>query len=457
MEKFDVVILGAGISGLMCARELLAKGLKVCVLEARSRVGGRMLTARIPSSERLAHPPELGAEFIHGAPGSLLEVLREQNISFIDVKDGHLFLKNRQLVEKKKFWEDMESLTRKLNPQLKPDRSVAEFLAKRGKSVSPDVRRLFKAYVEGFQAADLNVMGERTLGVNEQAEEESLGGVELFRPVGGYSQLISGLLESTPELKNVVRLSSVVDTVRWSQGLVETRFRAGRRQQFVQSRIVVCTLPVGVLKASEQANTRSASVHWEPEVPGLQAALSELHMGHVQRLTLSFKSRFWESRSDKPISFLHAGPEEYYPTWWTQSPVRSSLLIAWQGGPKAQELGALSVDERVAKALTTLGKLTGRTLKFLMAELEGSYVHDWSHDPYSLGAYSYTGVQKGNSIAKLRKPIRDTILFAGEATAEGTAQGTVHGALESGLRAGRQALQILGPSKRVRLKADVSN
>ncbi|HXM70476.1 MAG TPA: FAD-dependent oxidoreductase, partial [Thermoanaerobaculia bacterium] len=48
MEQADVVVVGAGVAGLAAARELRRRGLTVVVLEARDRIGGRVLTVRDP-------------------------------------------------------------------------------------------------------------------------------------------------------------------------------------------------------------------------------------------------------------------------------------------------------------------------------------------------------------------------------------------------------------------------
>ena len=59
----DVVVIGAGAAGLAAARALTERGVCVTVLEARNRIGGRVLTQR---DRRSALPIELGAEFLHG-------------------------------------------------------------------------------------------------------------------------------------------------------------------------------------------------------------------------------------------------------------------------------------------------------------------------------------------------------------------------------------------------------
>jgi len=58
----DVLILGAGMAGLTAARALAERGIRVCVLEVRPRVGGRILSQKVEGGGTV----ELGAEFVHG-------------------------------------------------------------------------------------------------------------------------------------------------------------------------------------------------------------------------------------------------------------------------------------------------------------------------------------------------------------------------------------------------------
>lgn len=70
MERWDVVVVGAGAAGLACAKALAAAGFRVVVLDARSRIGGRIHTLRTG-----AGPIELGAQVIHPTAGSALDLL----------------------------------------------------------------------------------------------------------------------------------------------------------------------------------------------------------------------------------------------------------------------------------------------------------------------------------------------------------------------------------------------
>ena len=67
-----------------------------------------------------------------------------------------------------------------------------------------------------------------------------------------------------------------------------------------------------------------------------------------------------------------------------------------------------------------------------------SWLHNWERDPFSRGAYSYMAVGGNESPAKLARPIKRTIYFAGEASEYEGACATVHGALRTGLRAARE-------------------
>src|SRR5881409_109676 len=72
-KSHDVVVIGAGMSGLSAARDLARAGLDVRVLEARDRVGGRIHTLHEPSP----HGLEIGAQMIHGSRAPTWELIRE--------------------------------------------------------------------------------------------------------------------------------------------------------------------------------------------------------------------------------------------------------------------------------------------------------------------------------------------------------------------------------------------
>ena len=72
--------------------------------------------------------------------------------------------------------------------------------------------------------------------------------------------------------------------------------------------------------------------------------------------------------------------------------------------------------------------------------IEDSYFHDWTHDRFSLGAYSYVGVGGTDALKQLTRPVESTLFFAGEAT-DSENSGTVEGAIASGYRAAKQCVK----------------
>jgi len=89
--SWDVVIIGAGVSGLSAASELRKSGLSILVLEARDHIGGRAWTRHEPG---LSAPIELGAEFIHGRVSETFELLHEVGKAALDTSGAHWTLRD---------------------------------------------------------------------------------------------------------------------------------------------------------------------------------------------------------------------------------------------------------------------------------------------------------------------------------------------------------------------------
>src|ERR1041384_3111645 len=104
MEEADILIIGAGASGLAAARELSAAGRHVIVLEARERIGGRINT------HFDTWPIELGAEFVHGKPPETLTIAERARLKLQTVPNRHSHMHDGVLTKSGEFWSKVEDV-----------------------------------------------------------------------------------------------------------------------------------------------------------------------------------------------------------------------------------------------------------------------------------------------------------------------------------------------------------
>src|SRR6185369_957417 len=109
---------GAGAAGLTAARDLATAGVKVILIEARERIGGRVHTHHNSS----IIPVELGAEFVHGRHPQLIQVIENSGTPLCDVTRNHWYFEDGVLNDSHDFWSKLTALMDLLNPE-GPDRS----------------------------------------------------------------------------------------------------------------------------------------------------------------------------------------------------------------------------------------------------------------------------------------------------------------------------------------------
>jgi len=432
--KVDVVVLGAGAAGLSASRALHAAGLDVIVLEARERLGGRVFTCRAHDT---AIPVELGAEFIHGRAPATHGVLREAGLASIDVEGCRVASNSRGTLRPlDDFWEQLDRVMRRLDRRTR-DRSFQQFLDTRpGGARLAGERALAKQWVEGFHAADSKRISARALAENgwpaDDLEERRLG-----RVIQGYDRLIDWL---AAPLTDRIHLSSVVARIQWKRGEVVASVRNadGKLRFAIEASAAVVAVPVGVLKA---AVGDPGAIEFVPSLHQKQSALDGLETGSVTRVTLRLRERVW-AENYPTLSFLHSTDEDF-PVWWTAYPVQQPVVTGWRGGPGARRLAQLPPGELEGRAIAALGRRLGMSRRRMQSVVEAVWTHDWEHDPFARGAYSYQLVGGDGTPAALARPLRRTLFFAGEATDTDGATGTVEGAIASGRRAAAQVLRTI--------------
>ena len=438
----DVLVIGAGAAGLAAARDLSAEGLSVRVLEARGRVGGRVHTLREP---RLPVPVELGAEFIHGEPRETWEIVERANLLACETSERHWQLRGGELITSGEFRSNVEAVFERLRSEGGRDRTFDEFLAEHCEDEQAcEAARL---YVEGFHAARSARAGTQGLLKAEEASDR-VNGERQSRVLSGYGRVLERLREEFEQGGGEVHLDAAATELRWRRGGVEISARTNGGGGVVHSaERAVVTLPLGLL----QERGGEGVVRFAPELPGKRDAARRLGVGHVARVTLRFRGRFWESfelpsgeggRSLSEMGFLHT-PEEAVPVWWTALPVRAPVLVGWAGGAAADGFTGKGSDFLVERALESLARVLGVARADVDGEFEAAYTHDWQEDPFSRGAYSYLPVGGVEAQKELARPVEGTLFFAGEATNTDGHNGTVHGAIATGRRAARELMESL--------------
>ena len=437
----SVLILGAGAAGLAAARDLAAVGVRVVIIEARDRIGGRIHTHNNSS----IIPVELGAEFVHGRHPQLLQVIEDSGSPLCDVTQRHWYFEDGVLSDSQDFWSKLTSLMDLLNPD-EADRSFQDFLDSiPDDEAAAQAKAVATRYVEGFHAAQLDRIGVHGLIKANEAEDE-VEGHHSFRILGGYHVVTDTLFEQARADGAVLHLNTSVKELRWGRNQVEAVCIADKRLQKFTGTHAVVTLPLGVLQAKYH---QRGAVRFVPELPrAKQAAIEGVAMGQAVRITLVFRERFWERlnlaghqhrENLKQLGFFHLH-EAPLPNWWTLLPIRVPMIVGWIGGPDAERFIGRGEEYVVEQALASLRLILGVSEERLRKLLLAAHTHDWGGDPFSRGAYAYLPVNGLEAQHALGRGINDTLFFAGEATSVGHI-GTVHGAIASGHRAAAEILQ----------------
>ena len=441
METFhpEVLIVGAGVAGLAAAAKLSQAGVRTLILEARDRIGGRVLTIHPPN---LGVAVELGAEFVHGKPPETFELIKEAKLNVGEV-EGEPFCSNQQTIGRCDFWGRIEKVLERMKKEASPQQSFDAFIHQlHDPDISDEDKNAACKYVRGFHAAHPEEISVQSLIEGMEAEEK-IDGDRSFRLPSGYDGLVNVLDRKRDRENSRVELNTPVTRIRWKAGKVEVEAVGahGHKQSFSAPHLL-STLPLGLLTAKPGDE---GVVIFDPPLSGKREAVAKLRVGHVIRVSMVFRRRFWaemkaEGRSLEKMSFLFSR-DETFPTWWTFLPTDAPLLTAWGPADAAERLSKLRDAEICEQAIQALARVFHLPLQRCREELVSAHTHNWQNDPCSRGAYSYVAVGGSDVQREFAAPLDKTLFFAGEATNFEGHHGTVHGAIATGYRAAEEILK----------------
>ncbi len=431
-----VIVAGAGLAGLAAARDLEADGAAVTVLEARNRVGGRVLTIR----DGFAHGQhaDAGADLIEKEQEHTLALARSLRLETVPIlRGGWEFYgpdhRGRRRISSapRTFLETARRLTSEVDDFRLANsrwdsaiaialarRSVADWLASgpRDPHLAAGLRGL-----RGFYLADPEDLSLLVL-VEQFAGDDVPGRGDMFRIRGGNDRLATATAKA---LRGEVILNAIVRRVRQDASGVRVTVdeRGGRRE--IEAEYCVLALPASTLR----------DVQFEPSLPDDQhRAIATLRYGHATRLMLQFARRFWRHGrrakgygTDLPIGAVWDGNEHQ------RGP--QGILTFLAGGRASDELQQILAregDRGAIERLTWLGQ---------PAPLIASHTIVWEHEEWSRGGYAYFDPQFNPTLrAWLPRPA-GRLFFAGEHTSDRW-QGYMNGAVESGKRAAAEIRRL---------------
>jgi monoamine oxidase len=386
LDEVDVIIVGAGLAGLVAARDLKRAGKRVVVLEARDRVGGRTLNQDIgdgkvveaggqwigPTQDRLAAlAAELGVATFptHGDGEHLIEFGGEQRRYTGSIPK----LAPHGLADFAQAAFRLDRMARKVAPGAPWEARRAE--AWDGMTFRTWMRRnlrtrpgrgLMEGVVEAVWAAepeDLSLLGvlfyiASAGGIEPLISTE--GGAQQDRFVGGSQTLALRLSEQLD-----VRLGTPVGSVTWGGDGVEV---AG-----IRAAHAVLAIPP----------TLAGRIRYAPALPGLRDQLTQrTAQGAVIKCHAVYDEPFWRADGLTGQAGSDEGPAKVI---FDNSPPDGSpgVLLAFLEGGMARRLGAWPEADRRAAVLGTLTRLFGPKA----AAPAAFYEQKWADEEWTRGCY----------------------------------------------------------------------
>jgi monoamine oxidase len=436
-----VVIIGGGFAGLAGAYELSRAGADVTVLEARNRIGGRVLSFHdlVPNGTM-----EGGAELI-GSNHAIWQQYRERfGLKLLDISEPEniespIVIGGRRLTRKESdaLWEQMDAALNLMNADAArvpdafaaweaPDaeafdrRSLAEWIA--GLDASP----LCKAAIDtqmtsdnGVRSAWQSYLGNLAM-VKGGGLEKYWTETERYRSAGGNQQLAVRLAREIGLERVHMREPVTSVAVSGDNVTVTTKVRSYDADYAI--------LAVPPLTWNRIAFTPPLHVTATPQ------------MGSNVKYLMALNATPWARPPISP-AVLTDGPVNV--TWWATEGqhVAGAGMVAFSGGPSADTCRSWISAERDANYARELSGI----YRSLPAAISKRRFMDWPSDPLLKGSYSFPAPMEVTRIGpQLQQPLANRVYLAGEHTCYAFV-GYMEGALQSGARAAEKIVARGGP------------
>ncbi len=436
----QVAIVGAGFAGLTAALELTARGIDCVVVEARDRVGGRVLNHELGGGKVV----EVGGQWVGPTQTALLEMAARMGVStFPTHVDGENVIEYRGEVRRytgtiprinPAVLLQVEWARRRMNSmaaQVPLDAPWSGARARdwdavtfgewmRRNAPSPGARMLIRLAIRsvfGTEPEDVSLL-HVLFYVNSAGGFDALvdtgGGAQDSRFVGG-SQLVA--IRMAEELGERVVLSAPVRRIEDTSQAARVETDGSTIEA---ERVIVAVSP-----------TLAARIDWEPALPARRDQMTQrMPQGAIIKCMALYDEPFWRADGLSGSGLSDGGSVNAI---FDNSPPDGSpgVLLGFLDGRAARRWGSATEAERRAEVVRVLGRLFGPK-----ALRPSGYVErNWAAEPWSRGCYSGAFGPSGwtDFGPALRQPV-GRVHWAGTETAT-VWNGYIDGAITSGRRA----------------------
>jgi len=454
-SRVDVVVVGAGISGLVAARQVARSGRSVLVVDARDRVGGRVLNHRLGSGDVI----ESGGAFVGPTQDHIIALAEELKVpTFLEYNDGKsvynssgplgrqtydgtvppdpLILPDAAILqtqlnqwasevdvaepwkhERAKEWDSMT-----LGDYIRANSLNAEGIAtlikcwtQPGFGADPD--QLSLLFVIHYVACSGNETNEGTFERNS----ETKNGAQERRFVGG-SQLIP--LRLAGQLGSRVALNAAVTRIDQNSARAVVRTTRG---SVTCERVIVAAPP-----------ELARAIAWSPALPARHAALlARMNMGDLMKCDAVYSEPFWRKDGLNGFGISDHGAVR---AAFDNSPADGSpgVLLAFVGGSTWKQYGLSSLAARRKAVLKGFGEMFGDKALHPVDYVE----HDWTKERWTKGGP--VAIMKPGTLTTYGQELRRPHLRTHWAGTETSTywNGYMDGAVRAGKRAAAEVLKL---------------
>jgi monoamine oxidase len=397
-SRVDVVVVGGGLSGLVAARQVARKGRSVLVVEARGRVGGRLLNHELKAGRVI----EAGGAFVGPTQDHIKALASELGVATFPeyVKGKNVYLSasgKRQLytgtvppdplvlLDAALLLNQLDKYAAEIPvdaPWTHPKAAVWDSMTLgdyiRKNAVNKNgILNLIQAWTQpGFGADpdDLSLLfvlhylacsGNESTPGSFELNANTAGGAQESRFAGG-SQLVP--LKLAERLGTRVALNAAVHRI--DQGATQAYVRTSRGNVACKQVIVACPPPLVL------------DIDWYPQLPAQRhALLSHMKMGKLMKCDAVYSTPFWRADGLSGSGVADSGATR---TVFDNSPrdAHVGVLLSFVGGATWRTYGTLPVAERRKAVLEGFAKMFGPKALKPIEYTE----HNWPYETWTRGA-----------------------------------------------------------------------